>query len=173
LLTLAFVIMLCLAAAAGAADRWSAGLQTRGFVDFEPGNDYVTGFDVGYAPSRWFGHRLELRAAYLTSRPEAAYRNVLKQDWYLFSPVWHFRPQRVFDPTVQIDFGGYVYDVENEAIFGDLENSAVIQGLLVGFQLNMTRRWALRYAFGYQTASKESSVVYPLPFTLGVSARFP
>jgi hypothetical protein len=162
-------------AAQPAAGSWSAGLQTRGFVDFEPGNDYVTGFDAGYSPDRvfgiGFGRRLELRAAYLTSRAEAAYRNVLKQDWFLFSPVWHFRRQRLFDPTLQLDFGWQRYDIENEAIFGDLENSAVIKGLQIGFQLNH-KRYALRYAFGYQTASTASSVVYPLPFTLGFAVGF-
>jgi hypothetical protein len=156
---------------------WSAGIQARGFTDFEPGNDYVTGFDAGYAPDRVLGvgfrHRLELRAAWLTSRAEAAYRNVLRQDWFLFSPVWHFRRQRLFDPTLQLDFGWQRYDVENEAIFGDLENSAVIKGLQIGFQLNFKSRYAVRYAFGYQTASTASSVVYPLPFTLGLAVTFP
>jgi hypothetical protein len=171
---------LCLAAPALAAPDqsagkglWSVGMQSRGFVDFEPGNDYMTGFDAGYSPARWFRQRLELRAAYLTSRPEAAYRNVLRQDWFLFSPVWHFRRQKLFDPTVQLDLGWQRYDVENEAIFGDLENSTSIKGLQVGLQFNIKSRYAVRYAFGYQSASTASSVVYPLPFTLGIAMAFP
>jgi hypothetical protein len=62
--------------------RWTAGTHARGFIDFEPGNDFVTGVDLGFAPGRVAGHdlgnRLELRLAYLTSRPEAASRNVLR-----------------------------------------------------------------------------------------------
>src|SRR5690606_25465383 len=117
--------------------------------------------------------RLELRAAYLTTRLEASYRNALRHDWFLVSPVWHFRPARLFDPTVQLDLGWQRYDVENEAIFGDLENSGAVRGLQVGFQVNLARRYALRYAFGYQATTTASSAVYPLPFTLGLAMSFP
>jgi hypothetical protein len=147
-------------------------VQARGFVDLEPGNDYVSGIDAGWSPAGWLRHRLELRAAYLTSRPEAAYRNVLRQDWFLFSPVWHFRARRLFDPTLQLDFGYQRYDVENEAIFGDLENSTGLRALQAGFQLNFSPRWAFRYSFGYQQTGTASSVVFPLPFTFGVAANF-
>lgn len=164
-------------AAAEAGSPWSAGLQSRGFVDFEPGNDFAHGVQAGYAPADLFGWnargRLELRAAYLTTRLEASYRNVLRHDWFLASPVWHFRPGRRFDPTVQLDLGWQRYDVENEAIFGDLENSGTVRGLQIGFQYNIARRYALRYAFGYQTTTTASSAVYPLPFTLGLAVAFP
>jgi hypothetical protein len=161
---------------AQATDRagiWSFGTQTRGFIDLEPGNDYLVGFDAGYSPTGFLRHRLELRAAYLTSRPEAAFRNVLRQDWFLFSPVWHFRRHRFFDPTVQLDLGWYRYDVENEAIFGDLENSAGIRALQVGFELHFLKRYAFRYSFGYQTAGAASSIVYPMPFTAGLTVTVP
>ena len=69
-------------AAAEAASPWSAGLQSRGFVDFEPGNDFAHGLQAGYAPASLFGWnargRLELRAAYLTSlRDRATVTNYL------------------------------------------------------------------------------------------------
>lgn len=146
----------------GAGGLWTLGMQARGFVDFEPGNDYAVGFDAGWSPGGTLRHRLELRAAYLTTRPEAVFRNVFREDWFLFSPVWHFRRQRLFDPTLQLDLGYQRYDVENEAIFGDLENTTWIRGLRAGFQLNHGR-YALRYAVGYQTASTASSVSIPFP----------
>jgi hypothetical protein len=79
----------------------------------------------------------------------------------------------VFDPTIQIDLGRQRYDVENEPIFGALENSTWVTGVLAGFQITLRDRWILRYAAGYQSASAASSVVYPLPFLVGLAARFP
>ncbi len=176
---IAFLLLACLPALAASpkaeprANLWTVGAQARGFVDFEPGNDYAIGLDAGWSPGGVLRHRLELRAAYLTTRLEATHREVLRQDWFLASPVWHFRRHKAFDPTLQIDFGYQRYDVENEAIFGELENTAWIRGIKAGFQWNVTPRYALRYAVGYQTASTASSVVYPLPFSVGFAAAFP
>ena len=152
---------------------WSLGLRTQGYVDFEPGNDYMSGFDVGFSHRQLFSHRMELQAEYLTSRIEAAFREILREDWLLFSPVWHFRRDRFFDPTLQLDMGYWRYDIENEAIFGKLDNDSWVYGGKAGFRLNFFRsRYNFHYAIGYQAATSESNKIFPLPFSVGVAVLF-
>ncbi len=147
-----------------------AGLRAQGFVDFEPGNDWMNGVELGYSNYNILRHQLEFQGAYLTSRPEAAFRNVLKSDWYLFSPLWHFRRKEWFDPTFQVDMGYFHYDYESE-LFKDLQNTTWTLGCKTGVAFNFGGgRYALRYAVGYQFASEASSLIYPIPFSLVFSA---
>jgi hypothetical protein len=152
---------------------WTAGLQTQGYVDLEPGNDFMSGFTLGYSNYNVCLHQLEFQLAYMTSRGEAIFRpNILKEDWFLFSPLWHFRRNSFFDPTFQLDGGYQRYDTEFDA-FKDLNNSTWLYGFKAGLALNFAGgRYALRYAFGYQKATSTSSLVYPLPFSLGFSMLF-
>jgi hypothetical protein len=168
---LLFCLLVLAAAPAGAGEGlFSVGLRTQGFVDFEPGNDYMNGVDLGYSDYRLAAHKLEFKLAYLTSRPEAAFRNVLRMDWFLISPIWHFRRKNLFDPTVQFDFGYHRYDTEG---FEGLDNSTWTWGAKAGLALNFSGgRYSLRYAFGYQQATSESSLIYPLPFSLDFSVLF-
>lgn len=155
---------------AGAGEGlWSVGMRAQGYYDFEPGQDWVVGPELGYSNYNLAAHRLQLKAAYLTSRLEQVFRpNILRQDYFLFSPVWHFSRNGFFDPTVQADLGYTRYDVEN-AIFEDLDNDSWIAALQVGFALNLAQgRYGLFYHFGYNLITPESSLVYPGVFGLGL-----
>ena len=158
-----------------AENRWTAGLILQGSVDFEPGNDYLYGPQAGYSNDQMFHHKLELDFAYLTSRPETAFRNVLKQDWFILSPTWRFRPQRFFDPIAQLNLGYQRYDLESNIFTGYLNNHTWVYGAKAGFDLSFgkARRYSLNYRLGFQQSSEQSSYVYPLPFSLAFSVAFP
>ena len=149
---------------------WSLGMKVQGAVDFAPGNDYLLGPEIGYSDLNLASHRLQFRICYLTSRLEQSAReNILKQDEYLFSPVWHFRRVSFFDPTIQLDLGYARYDVENEEIFGSLDNDTWIAALQLGMGFNFSEsRYGFSYSVGYNLINSESSIIYPLVFGVGV-----
>ena len=143
-------------------------MRTQGFYDFEPGQDLFLGPEIGYSNYNLAGHRLQLKAAYLTSRLEQSFRPaILRQDYYLFSPVWHFRRNRFFDPTFQADLGYWRYDLESD-IFKDLENDSWVASLQAGFSLNLYQgEYGLFYHFGYNLITPESSLILPGVFGVG------
>jgi hypothetical protein len=168
--TLALVLALI---GAGLADEgmWSLGLRTQGTVDFAPGQDWFTGPEVGYSNYYMASHKLVLKACYLTSRMEQVFRpNIIRQDYYLFTPQWHFRRGAFFDPVVQVDLGYSHYDIENEAIFGDvLDNNTLIAAAQAGLAVNLAQgRYGLFYHLGYNFITPQSSLVFPGVFGLGL-----
>jgi hypothetical protein len=163
-----FFLGIALAGSAQAGSlRWTAGLRTQGYWDFEPGNDYMVGPEIGLSYPGLVGGKLQCKVSYLTSRLEQAFReNILRQDFYLLSPAWHFRPAKILDPLVQIDLGYTRYDVESD-IFKDLENSGWIAALQIGANLNLAQgRWGAFYHFGYNFLTP--TVVYPGVFGFGI-----
>lgn len=147
---------------------WSLGLRTRGVVDFEPGQDLFEGPEIGYSNYDLFAHSLQFKAAYLTSRFEQAFRShILRQDYFLFSPVWHFRRNAFFDPTFQADLGYWRYDVESD-LFKDLDNDSWVASVQVGFVLNLFQgEYGLFYHFGYDFITPDSGLLYPGGFGVG------
>lgn len=161
--------MFSLASAAGAGEGlWSMGLRTQGVVDFEPGQDLFEGPEIGYSDYHLFAHSLQLRGAYLTNRLEAVFRpNIIRQDYFLFSPVWHFRRNAFFDPTLQTDLGYWRYDTESE-IFKDLDNSSWVASIQVGLALNLFQgEYGLYYHFGYNFITPDSGLLFPGVFGVG------
>lgn len=144
---------------------WSLGLRVQGSVDFEPGQDFVEGPEISYSDYDWFTHRLQLKAAWLTSRAEGLFRpNIYAQDYFLFSPVWHFRRPAVFDPTFQLDLGYWRYDTEGF----DLPNDSWLASAQLGLVLNLFQgEYGLFYHCGYNFIVPESGPVFPLQFGFG------
>jgi len=161
---------LCLwATAAGAGEGlWMVGMRVQGTVDFEPGNDYFIGPEIGYSDFNLASHRLQLKAAYLTSRMEQAFRPpILKQDYFLLSPIWHFGRNSLFDPLLKADLGYYRYDVVSKSIFGSLDNDSWIASLQLGLGLNLAQgQYGLDYHVGYNLIAPQSGLVYPVVFGL-------
>lgn len=166
------VSILGLAGLAGAGEGLlSVGLRTQGFIDFEPGNDWMTGPEISYSNYNLGAHRLQLRAAYLTSRLEQVFRaNILKQDYYLFSPTWHFNRNGWFDPIVQADLGYTRYDTEYAWYRkGNPDNDSWVAAAQFGIALNLFQgEYSLYYHLGYNFITPESSNVYPGVFGLGL-----
>jgi hypothetical protein len=165
-----WLAILCFCSISGASEGlWSVGTRAQGFIDFEPGNDYVVGPEIGYSNYQLGSHRLQLKAAYLTTRLEQYFReNILRQDYFLFSPVWHFGRNSLFDPTVQLDLGYTRYDIESD-IFKDLDNDTWLASAQVGFCINLFQgEYGLFYHFGYNFIAPESSMVLPGLFGVGL-----
>lgn len=167
MLCITFAALLAGASQARGDGLWSAGLRMQGVVDFEPGQDLFEGPEIGYSDYDLFAHSLQFRAAYLTNRLEAAFHlGVPRQDYFLFSPVWHFRRKAFFDPTVQADLGYWRYDAE---IFKELDNSSWVASLKVGFALNLFQgEYALYYHVGYNFITPDSGLLYPAEFGIGI-----
>jgi hypothetical protein len=144
---------------------WSLGLRAQGYIDLEPGQDFVEGPEIGYSDYNLFTHRLQLKAAYLTSRAEWLFRpNIYRQDYFLFSPVWHFRRTAVFDPTFQADLGYWRYDTEGF----DLPNDSWIASAQLGLVVNLFQgEYGLFYHCGYHFIVPETGPVFPLVFGIG------
>lgn len=164
---LAAVMVFCLPAAAGEG-LWNIGVRTQGFYDFEPGQDLFHGPEIGYSNFYMGGHRLQLKFAYMTSRLEQVFReNILRQDYFLFSPVWHFRRNRFFDPTLQADLGYWRYDVEYKE-FKVLDNDSWAASVQAGFCLNLYQgEYGLFYQFGYEFITPDSGMILPGVFGVG------
>lgn len=147
---------------------WSINLRTQGTVDFKPGNDYFLGPEVAYSNYHLAGHRFQIRGAYLTSRLEAVFRpNIIQYDLFLLSPTWHFRRNAFFDPTLQADLGYARFDVENEALFGYMDNDTWISALQPGLNLNLGQgRYGLHWHFGYNFNTPEGHLIFPGVFGL-------
>lgn len=147
---------------------WGLSLRTQGAMDFKPGQDLWTGPELAYSHHALLGHDLQIKAAWLTSRMEQAFReNILKYDFFLLSPMWHFRRNSFFDPTVQLDLGYGRFDVENEAIFGDLDNDTWVASFQTGLNLNFARgRWGLQYTVGYNFIAPEGHLLTPATYGL-------
>lgn len=170
-LALTLVSGLAFARPAAAGDGiWSLGLRTQGAMDFKPGQDLFSGPEVSFSHFGLLNHSLQIKAAYLTSRLEQAFReNILKYDFYLLSPTWHFRRNSLFDPTVQMDLGYGRFDVENEAIFGDLDNDTWVAAFQPGLNLNFARgRWGFHYSVGYNFIAPEGHLLTPGTYGLNV-----
>jgi hypothetical protein len=162
-------VCFCLAVSSAQEGLWSVGSRVEGTVDFEPGNDFLLGPEIGYSNFNLGGHRLQLKGAYLTTRLEQFFRpNIIKQDYFLFSPVWHFRRNAFFDPNIQMDLGYMRYDVENERIFGSLDNDSYIAAIQAGFSVNLAEgEYGIFYHVGYNLITPDSGLVFPGVFGFG------
>lgn len=147
---------------------WGLGLRTQGMIDFKPGNDYFSGPEVAYSNFNMAGHRFQIKAAYLTSRMENVFReNVIKYDIFMVTPIWHFRRNAIFDPTVQLDAGYARFDPEFEEIFGDLDNTTWLASLQPGLNINFAKgEYGLQYHFGYNFITPEGHLFLPGTFGL-------
>jgi hypothetical protein len=99
---------------------------------------------------------------------EQAFReNILKYDMFLVTPVWHFRRNSFFDPTLQADLGYARFDVENEAIFGGLDNDTFIASFQPGLNINLNGgRYGLHYHLGYNFITPVGHQIFPGVFGL-------
>jgi hypothetical protein len=149
---------------------WSLELRGQGYVDFEPGNDILLGPELAYSNFNLGSHRLQLRGAYLTSRWESALgQNVINQDYFLFSPLWHFRRNAIFDPTMHVDLGYMRFDRESEKIFASIDNDSYIVMPSLGLNINLGGgAYGFSWHLGYHVIDPESSHIYPLESGLGI-----
>jgi hypothetical protein len=154
------VLLLTWAPARAGEGLLAFGLRGQGFIDLRPGNDYYLGPSLSYSNYHLFSHKLQLQATYLTNRPEATWRpGVPAMDWYLVTPLWHWRRNAFFDPTFQVDLGWAYFDDEGLGL--DENNPTFIVAPAFGLNINLMQgQYGIHFNVGYQALV--SSMVYPL-----------
>jgi hypothetical protein len=169
LIAAGFVVLAGFVGRAGATEGlWGFGLRTQGYIDFEPGNDMLSGPEIAYSNHTMASHSLQLKASYLTSRLEQVFReNIPKQDYFLFTPLWHFRRNAFFDPTLQLDLGYARYDREY-SFMDEVDNDTWIAAAQVGMALNFFEgEYGLFYHLGYNFITPDTGLVFPGLFGVG------
>lgn len=84
------------------------------------------GVTVQFAHPKLAARRLYLGASYITSRLGTAFRsNAIKQDNYLATVSYYFRPTWIIQPVVKAN-GGYFKATYGNALFDDLPQTSLL-----------------------------------------------
>lgn len=95
------------------------------------------GFSMEYSDKKLLPDKLYVGFSYVSSRFGAAiHSNALKQDNYLVSVTWYFRPERLVRPVVGMNAGYFVADYEYQ-VFQDLPNKSALFSLEGGISLDL------------------------------------
>lgn len=87
---------------------------------------YENGVTFQYSDERLVSNMLFIGFSYLTSRLGSAMgTNAIKQDVFLISGTWMFRPQRSFQPLLRLNTGYFTADFE-DPVFEVLPNSSIL-----------------------------------------------
>lgn len=127
---------------------------------------YENGVTLQYTNDRLVAGRLYLGVSYVSSRLGSAMgSNAIKQDNYILSSTYYFRPQRVLQPFARLNTGYFYADYE-AAIFDDLPNSSVLLSPEVGISIKTNFPLKVGASFGYNLITgdgmKGPGTLYPL-----------
>lgn len=87
---------------------------------------YENGVTLQYTDERLLSKRLFIGFSYVSSRLGTAMgSNAIKQDNFLLSGTWMFRPQRSFQPLLRLNTGYFISDYEDPD-FDVLPNSSIL-----------------------------------------------
>jgi hypothetical protein len=129
------------------------------------------GIQVSYSSPSLLAGRPRFGAAYSTTRlAVAAGSNALAEDRLQASAGWYFRQGRPVRPFAGLALGYARFDVEDEQIFGMLDNSAVFGSLLFGVEAQVHPAISIQGHAG--VSGPQFSTVYPFVAALGVHYHF-
>lgn len=110
---------------------------------------YENGFSVQYTDENLISQRLFIGFSYVTSRLGSAWgTNAIKQDNFLLSATYMFRPDRRIQPFTRLNSGYFYADLEEE-IFKDLPNTSILLSPEVGLSLNTNSSFKIIASLGY------------------------
>ena len=110
---------------------------------------YENGFTLQYSDERLLNEQLYIGVSYVTSRLGSAMgSNALKQDNYLFSGTYLFRPSKTLQPFSRLNTGYFYADYE-EDIFKDLPNSSFLLSPEFGISYNNFSPFKIGASIGY------------------------
>jgi hypothetical protein len=161
-----FLFILVLGSVGFAAEpgRFSAGLKFQKTLNLY----YENGLELGYTHDGLWKQRIQFQISYISSRFGSAMgSNALVQDYYQASTGLHFRPEKLFDPFLQINMGYFRYDVENK-MFDFLDNQSMIFSLVSGIKFNLIPRVGGVYADLGINLVQDANTLYPLFFNIGL-----
>ena len=127
---------------------------------------YENGFTIQYADERLLSKRLYLGFSYVTSRFGTAMgSNAIKQDNYIISGSWIFRPQRSLQPFIRLNTGYFIADYE-DPVFDVLPNSSVLLAPETGLSYRFNFPLKAGVALGYNVITGNGidgpGTLYPL-----------
>lgn len=110
---------------------------------------YENGVIIQYSNEKLIDHRLYLGLSYVSSRLGSAINsNALKQDNFILSGSYFFRPERRIQPLIRVNTGYFIADYEEE-IFDDLPNSSILFSPEMGLCFKTRSPLKLAASLGY------------------------
>ncbi len=133
---------------------------------------WENGFSFDFKSPKIFDNRLHLGASYVTTRLGSALgTNAIKQDNFLVSGGYHFRPKMQFQPFARLNAGYFHADYEY-AIFDVLPNSAVLLSLDAGlsyeFEIPLTLCLSAGYNLNSGSGSSGPGTLYPVFYQMSI-----
>ncbi|HQP05245.1 MAG TPA: hypothetical protein PLP11_11670 [Bacteroidales bacterium] len=120
---------------------------------------WENGISFDFASSKVAGSHLHLGLSYVTSRLGSAIgSNAIRQDNYLFSAGYHFRPQKQFQPFIRINMG-YFHADYGEDIFDVLPNQSFLLSLDAGLSYAFSFHLTLSVSAGYNLRSGNGTTI--------------
>jgi hypothetical protein len=136
-------------------------------IQMQANSDLQWGLTAGLSTDLLLKGHPYTAVSYTTNRIGAVFSNTVKQDNYLFTLGWMFRPKKMIDPFINIDAGLAHFDYEFEEFKALQTNSPILDlrfGLEGAFLHKTIHPWC---NFGVSFIS--SSTVYPLVMAVGVN----
>jgi hypothetical protein len=127
---------------------------------------HENGVSLAYSDPNVLSDRLYFGLAYVSSRFGSAIgSNALKQDNFLFSGTWYFRPDRLIRPLGRINIGYFTADYEAD-IFDDLPNKSLLLSLEGGLGLSFRSPLRASLTLGYNLITgngvRGPGTIYPV-----------
>jgi len=110
---------------------------------------FENGLTVQYSDDRLLSQRIYLGFSYISSRLGTAIgSNAIKQDNFLLSVSYYFRPQRVIQPFVRLN-GGYFFSNLEEPIFDELPSNSMLLSPEGGIAFHTRTPLKINASLGY------------------------
>jgi len=142
----------------GQLHTFEAGLRLQKTVDLY----YENGISGQYHLTK----RITLGASYLSSRLGSAIgSNAIKQDNFLLSGSWMFRPKKSLKPFLRANLGYFIADYESDT-FKVLTNTSAIASMDAGLAYSFKSPLRLHLSLGYNAitgnGAKGAGTLYPV-----------
>lgn len=133
---------------------------------------WENGFAFDYSSTKILDSRMHFGASFASSRLGSAIgSNAVKQDNYLISAAYHFRPQKPLQPFARLNLGYFKADYESP-IFNALPNSTFITAIDAGFSYEFKLPLTLELSAGYNlnagTGVSGPGTLFPVYYQLSI-----
>jgi len=144
---------------------WDVGLRFQKTQDLYYENGVTTQFNLN---DRW-----AIGGSYYTSRLGSALgSNAIKQDNFIVSAAYSFRPQKRLRPFIRANTGYFIADYEAD-IFDDLTSSSVLASVDVGIVYRFKTPLKIGLSVGYNavtgSGSEGAGTLYPIFYQTSVT----
>lgn len=133
---------------------------------------WENGFALDYSNENLLDSRLHFGVGYATSRLGSALgTNAVKQDNFLFSSTFHFRPHHALQPFARLNLGYFKADYESP-IFDVLPNSAFVTAIEAGLSYECNIPLTLELSAGYNLSAGSGvagpGTLFPVYYQLSI-----